>query len=261
MHMKSCLAMAAVAALATLSDASHAQVQSTVPNAFAATAGTGTFLGPLANAARTYQLLIDQSQLTAHLGNLLTGIAFRLPASATEAWPAAALTFTNYDIRLSNSVAPSARSLTFANNVVGTQTLVREGSLSLTPGSFTSGASPNLYGLGIAFDSGWQYDGGNLLIEIRHTGFTGTSRSVDAMLATGGSAEGYGTLFSAAWTGNYAGVSGSQGNFSVVQITSAVPEPATVLLMALGVAGLLARQRLGSTSVHARRGIRQGSIS
>jgi hypothetical protein len=241
MHLKSCLAVACILA----STGALAQVQTTVPNAFAGTAAPGTFLGPLANSARTYQLLINENQLTEHLGQSLTGITFRLPASATGDWPTAEVNFAAYDIRLSESVAPADRSLVFANNVVGAQTLVRSGALSLSPSSFSSGSSPNSFGVGIGFDNGYEYAGGNLLIEIRHTGFTGTSRSVDAMLATGGAAEGYGSLFSAAWTGSYAGVSGNQGNFAVLQVSS-VPEPATALLLAAGVAGLVARQRLGA---------------
>lgn len=233
---------AATSALLLIAAPAQALVQATVPTAYADQPGTGTFLGPFANSARTYQLLIDSSQLSAHLGNELTAISFRLPTSATEAWPAAPISFSAYDIRLSGSVAPSARSLTFADNVVGTQTLVRSGALTIPAGSFSSGSSPNDFGLSIAFDSGYLYTGGNLLVEIRHTGFTGTSRSVDAMLATGGAAQGYGTLFSAAWTGNYTGVTGVQGNFSVLQISS-VPEPATWLTLALGLAGLLAWQQ------------------
>ncbi|MBC7939865.1 MAG: PEP-CTERM sorting domain-containing protein [Chitinophagaceae bacterium] len=238
MGLKSCLAFVWLVMAAS----SHADVQSTVPNAFAAAPAGGTFLGPLANAQRTYQLLIGQSQITAHLGNALTGITFRLPPSATADWPAAALTFASYDIRLSASVAPADRSLTFANNVVGTQTLVRSGALTLSPGSFDSGSSPNAFGVGINFDSAYTYGGGNLLIEIRHTGFSGTSTSVDAVLASAPPAAGYGTLFSAAWTANYAGTSGAQGNFAVLQITS-VPEPATAILLAAGIVALIARRR------------------
>jgi hypothetical protein len=221
----------------------HASVQSVVPNAFAGAPGTSTFLGPYASAPRTYQLLIAESQLTQHLGNEMTAISFRLPASAVGDWPDVDISYTSYDIRLSGSVNPGDRSLTFADNVVGTQTLVRSGGLTVPAGSFASGSSPNPFGLQLNFDTGYLYTGGNLLIEIRHTGFSGTSRSVDAMLATGGAANGYGSLFSAAWTGSYTGLTGVQGNFSVVQISS-IPEPGTVLLFAAGVAGLLARRRL-----------------
>lgn len=247
MHLKTCLVLACILPWG----ATHAQTQTTVPNAFDAVAGTGTFLGPLASNPRTYQLLIDDSQLTAHLGRSLTSVGFRLPSSALGDWPLAPVTFGSYDIRLSGSVAPSARSLVFGDNVVGEQSLVRSGGLTIDANSFTSGASPNMFGLGIGFDSGYLYSGGDLLIEIRHTGFAGTARSVDALIATGGAPDGYGTLFSAAWSGSYDALNGSQGNFSVLQLTSSavtVPEPGAFLLIVVGLAGLAARQRVGRSA-------------
>lgn len=187
-----------------------------IPNAYESTLGGLTFAGPLANSQRTYQLLIAASQLTDLLNKELTSLTFRIPPNATEAWPSSQVEFTNYDIYLSGSVSPPNRSLTsFPSNVVGTQTLVRSGGLSIPAGSFPSGTSPNSFGLQIAFSTNWLYIGGDLLIEIRHTGFSGTSRSVEAI---GTSVTGYGTLFSACWTGNYTGTSGSQGNFSVIEL-------------------------------------------
>jgi len=97
---------------------------------------------------------------------------------------------------------------------------VRVGSLVIPAESFSSGASPNSFGPEIVFDTPWLYTGGNLLIEIRHTGFTGTSRSLDA---NNTSTSGYGTLYSACWTGNYAGTAGSQGNFCIINLKAAPP--------------------------------------
>lgn len=199
-----------------------------VPNSYAATTGTGTFLGPLANAPRTYQLLIQASQLTGLVGRNLTGLSMRIPASATANWPLADVTYTNYDIYLSGSVEPSARSLTFANNIVGPQTQVRSGSLTILTNSYTFGSSPNAFGTEITFNTPWHYSGGNLLVEIRHQGFTGTSRSTDALLT---STSGYGTLVSGCWTGSYTGTSGSQGNFTVLKLTAS--DPLTLNLTAL----------------------------
>ncbi|MEO8210352.1 MAG: hypothetical protein ABI840_07300 [bacterium] len=188
-----------------------------VPNAYAAITGTGTFLGPLSNAQRTYQLLIQASQITDLVGTNLTGLSMRIPASSTANWPLADVTFSNYDIYLSGSVEPSARSLTFANNIVGPQTQVRSGSLSILANSYTFGSSPNAFGPEITFNTPWLYTGGNVLVEIRHQGFTGTSRSTDAISTSTG---GYGTLISACWTGSYTGTAGAQGNFTVLNLTA-----------------------------------------
>jgi hypothetical protein len=189
-------------------------VTEVIPNAYAGTNGTGTFLGPLANAQRTYQLLIHANQLTSLVGTNLSGFSMRIPASATANWPTADVNYANYDIYLSGSVDPVNRSLTFANNVVGTQTLVRSGSLTIPANSYTFGGSPNAFGPEIVFNTAWPYSGGNVLVEIRHSGFTGTSRSTDALTT---STSGYGTNFSGCWTGSYTGVTGSQGNFTVIK--------------------------------------------
>lgn len=191
-----------------------------VPTAYLSTAGTASFLGPLANAPRTYQLLINESELTSVIGQNIEGLTFRIPVSATADWPSSEAVFSSYDIYLSGSVAPMDRSLTFINNVVGVQKQVRSGSLTIPVNSFTFGGNPNAFGYKISFGSIYLYTGGHLLIEIRHTGFSGTSRSVDAI---GTSISGYGTLFSACWTGNYTGTSGSQGNFAVTSLSVSGP--------------------------------------
>lgn len=218
-----------------------ASAQFVVPSAFENTAGNGSFIGPLANGQRTYQLLIHADALTDLVGLDLTGLSFRNGSGATSDWPPSDVTFGNYDIYLSGSVDPSARSLVFADNVVGPQTQVRSGSLTIGAGDYTSGGSPNAFGTSIDFNSGWTYQGGNLLIEIRHTGSGITSRAVDAITSTNAAA-GYGTLFSAAWTSNYAGTEGVQGNFSILRI-NAVPAPTGLAVLGLGMLGAARRRR------------------
>ena len=172
------------------------------------------FIGPFGNAARQLQFIIDDSLLTSLLGKNLTSISFRLPASTADAWPATALTMSAFDIYLSNSVEPANRQLDFAANVVGTQTKVRSGSLPIAAGALTVGSNPNDFSFKITFSSAWQYNGGNLLIEVRHSGTGISSRSVHAVST---SSAGYGTLYSALWqsTGNV-----NQGNFIYVEITA-----------------------------------------
>ncbi|MFN3941585.1 MAG: T9SS type A sorting domain-containing protein [Flavobacterium sp.] len=191
-----------------------------IPNAYATVAGTATFTGPLANTQRTYQMLIAASELTEFVNKELTGLQFRLQSSQATAWPTSEITFTSYDVYLSGCVNPANRSFTFSENVVGTQTQVRTGSYTIPIESFPGGGNPNGFGVNIAFNSNYMYTGGNLLIEIRHNGSTGTSRSNDTI---GTAVTGYGTAFSACWTGSYTGTAGVQGNFSVIQLNTNSP--------------------------------------
>ncbi|MCU7615169.1 T9SS type A sorting domain-containing protein [Chryseobacterium sp. GMJ5] len=176
---------------------------------------SGTFLGPFVNSARTYQMIIDDSQLTTLAGKYLTSISFRLPGSATAAWPASDATFPSYEIFLSNGVDPVNRQLDFAANVVGTQTQVRSGSMLVPAGVLTAGSDPNAFTYDITFNTPYLYTGGNnLVIEIRHTGNNVSSVSTHSALT---SASGYGSLFTACWKGTG---SVTQANFSFVKINS-----------------------------------------
>jgi hypothetical protein len=225
--------------LLTLVLASPGLAQVVVPNSYENTAGGGSFLGPLSSAFRIYQLIIDDSQLTDLVGEQLASITWRLLPSATVNWPTADVNISNYDILLSNSVDPVNRSLTFANNVVGAQTLVRTGPLLIPAGSFKAESSPQPFGLELVFDTPYLYTGGNLLIELRKSTFTGTSASTDALLTSNPD---YGNLVSAAWSGTSGATSGSQGNAVVTRINTIVPEPAT-LSAAMGGLALLIRRR------------------
>jgi hypothetical protein len=191
-----------------------AVVENVVPNAYATTNGGNSFLGPFSNSQRTYQMLIAASELTNIAGKNLMSISFRNSGTVSTEWPATSTTYNNYDIYLSGSVNPVDRSFVFAQNVVGTQTQVRSGDLIIPAGSLTIGSNPNNFSFDIEFDTPWFYSGGNLLVEIRHDGFSGTSRSVDA---AGTSTSGYGSLYSACWGSSYTAVSTTtQGNFVIV---------------------------------------------
>lgn len=205
-----------------------------IPPDYTTTPGTSTFLGPLANAARTYQLLIHQSLLTDLIDKEIQGISWRLPTSATAHWPTADVTYSAYDIYLSGSVAPQDRSLTFASNVVGPQVQVRSGPYTARQDEYTFGNTPNNFGPAILFNNFYLYTGGHLLIEIRHQGFTGTSRSVDAI---GTAVPGYATLFSALWQSSYTPTTGSQGNFSVVALTYDDPIPVELTSFTVSASG------------------------
>lgn len=213
-----------------------------VPPAYATTPGTSTFLY-MVTSARTYQYIIDSSQLTAFVGKNLNGLQWRLPTSATTTWPPANVNFASFDIYIGPGVAVSSASSTLANNYTSSPTQVRSGALAFSAGAFTNGSTPNAFGPVVTFNN-YLYTGGNLTVEMRHTGMTGTTttRSFDALSTA---TSGYGTLFAARWIGNGTGTgTAGNGNFFVTQFNATpVPEPATLAALGLGAAALIRRRR------------------
>lgn len=190
-----------------------------IPNSYAALGGTGAFTGPFSTAARTYQWLINANQLTTMVGNNIISLAMRIPTSSVANWPTSDVTYSNFDIYIGPGRAPASKSLTFDSNFTGAKTLVRSGSLVIAANSYTFGGTPNAFGTAITFTTPYLYSGGNLLVELRHSGFTGTTRTNDALTTVTG---GYGTDISACWTGSYTGTTGTTGNFCVIQLNDAV---------------------------------------
>jgi uncharacterized protein YjdB len=186
-----------------------------VPNSLEGTTSTGSFLGPLANSARTYQLLLHEDQLTALQGQQLTGIAFRSLASISSTWPDIEAIYESYEIYLSPSVDPLDRSLTFSENIAGPQVQVRSGSLTIAPGSYPAGGTTS-FGPTINFDSSYSYTGGHLLVEIKHTGSNTTSRSVEALTTTNPL---YWVVASACWASGTTATGGMNGNAAVIQFS------------------------------------------
>lgn len=142
---------------------------------------------PFNTGAGTSQIILDRSILDQiPVGCVITSIAFRLDASAAVAWPAAATSFADYEIRLGKAANfASGLSATFANNVVaGSDVKVRDGLFAPLAGVFPASAvAPNAenFGPAINFSTGFYYTGGGLVITLRHSGqFGGTSAVLDA---------------------------------------------------------------------------------
>lgn len=210
----------------------NAQTQ-VVPPAFETVDPGGSFLGPLANGQRTYMLLIHENQLTNLVGMELTGVTFRSSSATTSTWPASTADYTAYDIYLGQGVAPANRSLaSISDNFVGTPTQVRSGALSIPANSFPAGG-PSSFGPSITFTTPYPYSGGHLYLRVSHNGSTGTSRSVNAVAASGGPAGVYGTQVSAAWQGAYS-PSGTltNGNAAVIQFSYTTGVPVTSVSVA-----------------------------
>lgn len=241
--MKTTFAIAALGALAVFAaDVAPTSAQ-VVPSELTNTSADGTFLGPLSSSTRRYQMIIDEGELTPFLNQTIDGLSFRLNETATSAFPAADTTYADYDIFMGGGVDPSNRSLTFADNRVGTQTQVRDGALTIPAGSYAAGGNPNAFGPTIDFDTGYFYTGGDLIVELVHSTSDGSSASTDAVLASGGPANGYDVRFGATWSGSLSADAGSRGNFTVLQFSTGVPEPASLSLLGLGGLALIRRRR------------------
>lgn len=208
-----------------------------IPGDYTNTPGNAGFTSQLATTPRTLQLLVHESLLTDILNQQILAVSWRLPTSATSNWPAADITITDYDFYLGQSVDPANMSLTdFSTNFAGPKKQVRAGSMNLLANSYTFGNTPNDWGPEMTFflDSVYVYTGGHLIIELRHTGFSGTSRSVDALST---STTGYGTLFRSCWASGYTANSGNQANFSIVRITADTPVPVELTSFLADVSG------------------------
>jgi len=220
-------------------------IQGVVPNAFAGTEGPGVFsLTSTAAAGRTFMLVMDESQLTSFVGTNLTGMQFRLNGGAT--WPPVAASMSTFDVYLGAAVDPTAMSNTFLDNFTSGSTQVRNGGITFNPGDFPGAGTPNAFGASIGFNMGsYAYNGGDLGILMRFSQQTGaTTQAAFDAIAASDPGNGWGTLFSARWTGNIAGVTGGNANFLITQLTGEpIPEPATMTALALGAAAVIRSRR------------------
>lgn len=157
----------------------------------------GAFQGPYSNVPRRFQILIANAPISLFLNKYISSISFRLQDSHTNSWPLSDATFGSYEIYLSKGVTPPNMQMNFAANITGSQTMVKSGSLTIPAGSVPAGNSSNPYAYTFVFDTPYLYTGGNLVIEIRHTG-SNSSTSVPAKSIYTNSVVN-GTYFSACW--------------------------------------------------------------
>lgn len=221
-----------------------AQADVIVPNSAAGVDADGTFaLTATAAAGRTFQLTIASSQLTGLAGQQIFGLQWRLNGAAAAAWPAANITYAFWDVFVGPGVAPSAMSNTFASNFSAAPTQVRSGGYAVNAGSHSSGSSPNAFGTTLDFTAPYLYTGGDLTIEMRFAPQVGstTTPSFDAVLASGGPANGWGVDYAARWTSNATGTTGGNGNFLVTNFV--VPAPSSMALLGLSLGVALRRNR------------------
>lgn len=199
-----------------------------VPGSLTNTEGSGSSAFPFANGGRTMQFQIVSSALGLSVGDLITGLTFRMDSISSSS-PAS--NFSDYTIVLAAAAnALGSMSTTYAANMISPQT-VRTGALSLTAGAFPGGSSPNAFGTMLTFTSSYAYQGGDLVVYLTHTPASAVIPSVDAVLTTD-STNGYGTSFRA-FSSNSANATtrDSIAHFPVLKF-QVVPEPSSLILTA-----------------------------
>ena len=149
-----------------------------VPNHAPTTAGPGGYSTLMHTQPRSYQLVVGPQELGGlPLGARITGVTWRLSTWIVYPdWPGIGNTanYSNYDIYLSQSNnPPGSLSTTYTDNIGADVVQVRGGPLSFADAFFPGGAltpSVNPYGMLVSFTTPYVYQGGNLLLTIRHTG-------------------------------------------------------------------------------------------
>lgn len=239
MQSQTKLSCAAVLGIVLFGSAPSGAQSITLPSA---AAGTTSAVRQLSTAEASYQVVYASSLLASvPTGSQITGIAFRLANGGASA-PASGLSYTSYNITLSTtSATPGSLSTTFNNNIGGDSVLVRSGALSIAANAYSGGSTPNSFGPTISFSSFYTYNGGNLLLTIRHGAGTGSSLNLDATANSGVLTQGIQATTQAATTG-------SSGNTVVARFlyttSSSAPEPGTLAFLALGgTLTLFARRR------------------
>jgi hypothetical protein len=202
-----------------------------VPDEYASVEAGSSDNAPLGATEQHFQQVFSSALLTnLSVGDLINAIAFRVQGGET-ALPAQ--TIPAYDISLSESPnAPGSLSATFADNRGADFLTVRSGPLTVNAGDFPGGSSPNNFGW-ISFSTPYQYQGGDLLIEVDYQGFS-AGRDADAVwsfsASLGQTAFGTGYNSTTADAGIYA--EALVMGFSIME--DPIPEPSFLLMFGIG---------------------------
>jgi len=200
------------------------------PGNYIATSGTGGLNTLLRNsgAPRTYQMQFSAAALGGlPVGARITELRFRLITNSV-AFPTNTVTWSDYQVTLAQAAnSISAMSTNFAANMLA-PVLVKNGALSLSANSFTTGANPNQFGSFVVFDTPYVYQGGDLVMLFSHTGSDSASAAfLDAVTST---TPGYGTDFHALSATSFNAADGASTSVTIAQIVFTYSPGAAIFL-------------------------------
>ncbi len=228
----------------------------------AVTSGLNT---PLRNADRTYQAYYSTSTFTGVTAPVtITGMQLRLaigenwrPAGYVgSSWPDSAITFSDYTVILSKASAQLRSDGEFLSGTsafsfgqdVATKTTVRTGALTLNANSFQADGGltgAHSFGATINFSTNYVFHpGDDLVLTIGLNGYGSTSTPLQAFFASGDFANGVTDAISSTAGNNLNGAAtGFSAPLFVQFQTQAVPEPAALAVLGLGVLAMLRGRR------------------
>jgi hypothetical protein len=204
-----------------------------VPGQFALAEAGSSDNAPLGVSGQHFQQVFSSALLTnIGVGDWIDGIAFRVEGNET-ALPAQ--TIPIYDISLSESPnAPGSLSATFADNRGADFLTVRSGPLTVNAGDFPGGSSPNDFGW-IPFSTPYQYQGGNLLVEVAYQGFS-AGRDADAVypFAANLAQTAFGTGYNSTTADASLYAEALVMGFSISPVMEPIPEPRAFFMIGVG---------------------------
>lgn len=215
-----------------------------VPNANASAPGNTDNRFPfLVTGGQRYQQVFASSQFSGPI--LISEMDLRNGIFVNEAFTS---TISSIQISLSTiATAPDALSTTFASNIGADSIVVYNGSLTLSSANGPGPGGTKAFDIAIIFQTPFLYNpgGGNLLLDVKNISGANAAVGMDYFDAINNPGDSVSRIYGTEGSPNATtGIADSLG--LIVRFQSAattVPEPSTLILMGLGVAGIVLSRR------------------